>query len=79
MVFNTLKEARMNEPLISVEFQMSMLLFVSPAGDLAASRICQPAMVGVIIIGLFIGPSFLNLISYNIFIKDLAAIGAVSE
>jgi Kef-type K+ transport system membrane component KefB len=33
----------------TIEFQMSLLLFVSLAGYLLASRISQPALVGIII------------------------------
>jgi Kef-type K+ transport system membrane component KefB len=61
----------------SVEFQMSLLLFVALAGYLVASKINQSAVIGEIIIGLVIGPSLLGLITYSEFVKSLAHIGAV--
>lgn len=60
----------------SIEFQMSLLLFVSLAGYLLASRIGQPAVVGIILVGLLVGPSALNLITYTDFIRSIAHLGA---
>ncbi len=45
----------------SIEFQMSLLLFVALAGYLVSSRLGQPAVVGQILVGLAIGPSVLRL------------------
>jgi len=59
-----------------IEFQMSLLLFVSLAGYLLASRIGQPAVVGIILVGLLVGPSALNLITYTDFIRSIAHLGA---
>ena len=61
----------------SIEFQMSLLLFVALGGYLLASRINQSAVVGEILIGLLVGPSFLNLITYTDFVQSIAALGAV--
>jgi Kef-type K+ transport system membrane component KefB len=61
----------------SIELQMSLLLFVSLAGYLLASRIGQPAVVGIILLGLLVGPSVLNLITYTDFIKSIAHLGAI--
>ena len=61
----------------TVEFQMSLLLFVALAGYLLASRINQSAVVGEILIGLIIGPSVLGLITYTDFVAAIATLGAV--
>jgi Kef-type K+ transport system membrane component KefB len=61
----------------SPEFQMSLLLFVALGGYLIASRINQSAVVGLILVGLLVGPSFLGLISYTDFVASLAHLGAV--
>ncbi|WFN36178.1 cation:proton antiporter [Methanomicrobium antiquum] len=63
--------------LPSIELQMSLLLFVALGGYLLASRINQSAVVGEILIGLIVGPSFLNLITYTDFVQSIAALGAV--
>jgi Kef-type K+ transport system membrane component KefB len=59
-----------------IEFQMSLLLFVSLAGYLLASRIGQPAVVGIILVGLVVGPSVLNWITYTDFVRSIAHLGA---
>jgi Kef-type K+ transport system membrane component KefB len=61
----------------SVEFQMSLLLFVALAGYLIASRINQSAVIGEIIVGLLIGPSLLGWITYTDFVSSVAHLGAV--
>jgi len=61
----------------SVEFQMSLLLFVSLLGYLLASRINQSVVIGEILVGLLIGPSLLGLITYTDFVEALAHLGAV--
>jgi Kef-type K+ transport system membrane component KefB len=61
----------------TIEFQMSLLLFVSLTGYLLASRIGQPAVVGIILVGLVVGPSALALITYTDFIRSIAHLGAV--
>ena len=63
--------------LVSPEFQMSLLLFVALAGYLIASRINQSAVVGLILVGILVGPSALNLIAYTDFVSSLAKLGAV--
>ncbi|MDH3672739.1 MAG: cation:proton antiporter [Gammaproteobacteria bacterium] len=67
----------MHDVISSIEFQMSLLLFVSLAGYLLASRIGQPAVVGTILVGLIIGPSFLGLITYTDFVSSVAHLGAI--
>ena len=67
----------MQEITATIEFQMSLLLFVSLAGYLLASRIGQPAVVGIILVGLAIGPSAMGLITYTDFIRSIAHLGAV--
>jgi Kef-type K+ transport system membrane component KefB len=59
-----------------IEFQMSLLLFVSLAGYLLASRIGQPAVVGILLVGLLVGPSVLNWITYTDFVRSIAHLGA---
>ncbi len=61
----------------SVEFQMSLLLFVALGGYLIASKINQSAIIGVIFAGLLIGPSVLGLITYTDFVRSIAQLGAV--
>jgi Kef-type K+ transport system membrane component KefB len=56
---------------------MSLLLFVSLAGYLLATRINQSAVVGEILAGLLIGPSFLGLITYTSFVQSVAHLGAI--
>jgi Kef-type K+ transport system membrane component KefB len=63
--------------ITSPEFQMSLLLFVALAGYLVASRINQSAVIGLILVGLFVGPSFLGLITYTDFVRSIAQLGAV--
>lgn len=61
----------------SIEFQMSLLLFVALAGYLVASRINQSAVVGEILVGVLVGPSVLGLITYTEFVQSLAHLGAI--
>ena len=67
----------MEELLTSPEFQMSLLLFVALAGYLIAARINQSAVIGLILVGILVGPSVLNLITYTDFVSSLARLGAV--
>ncbi len=66
-----------NEILASVEFQMSLLLFVALAGYLIAYRINQSAVVGIILAGIVVGPSLLGLVTYTDFVSSLGHLGAV--
>ncbi|OPX64892.1 MULTISPECIES: cation:proton antiporter [unclassified Methanoregula] len=59
------------------EFQMSLLLFVALGGYLIASRINQSAVIGLILVGLIVGPSALGWITYTDFVRGLAHLGAV--
>ncbi|WP_440950810.1 cation:proton antiporter [Methanosphaerula subterraneus] len=67
----------MEDLFISPEFQMSLLLFVALGGYLLASRINQSAVIGLILVGILVGPSVLGWITYTDFIKSLAHLGAV--
>jgi len=60
-----------------IEFQMSLLLFVALGGYLIASRINQSAVIGLILVGLVVGPSVLGLITYTDFVRSIAHLGAV--
>jgi Kef-type K+ transport system membrane component KefB len=59
------------------EFQMSLLLFVALGGYLVASRINQSAVIGLILVGIIVGPSVLGWITYTDFVSGLAHLGAV--
>lgn len=59
------------------EFQMSLLLFVALGGYLIASRINQSAVIGLILVGLLVGPSVLGWITYTDFVRSIAHLGAV--
>jgi len=67
----------MESLLASPEFQMMLLLFFALGGYLVASRINQSAVIGLILVGLIVGPSFLGLITYTDFVSSLAHLGAV--
>ena len=68
---------QMENLFTSPEFQMSLLLFVAIGGYLVASRINQSAVIGLILVGLFVGPSVLGWITYTDFVAGLAHLGAV--
>ena len=61
----------------TIEFQMSLLLFVALGGYLLATRIHQSAVIGEILVGLLVGPSVLGLITYTDFVQSLAGLGAI--
>ena len=61
----------------SVEFQMSLLLFVALAGYLIAYKINQSAVVGVILAGIVVGPSVLNIVTVTDLVSSLGRLGAV--
>jgi Kef-type K+ transport system membrane component KefB len=63
--------------IASIEFQMSLLLFVALAGYLIAYRINQSAVVGIILAGIVVGPSLLGLVTYTDFVASLAHLGAI--
>jgi Kef-type K+ transport system membrane component KefB len=65
------------EILSSIEFQMSLLLFVALAGYLVSSRINQSAVVGEILVGVLVGPSVLGWITYTDFVASIAHLGAI--
>jgi Kef-type K+ transport system membrane component KefB len=67
----------MEDILTQPVFQMSLLLFVSLAGYLVASRINQSAVTGLILVGIVVGPSALGLVTYTDFVAALANLGAV--
>jgi Na+:H+ antiporter len=67
----------MENILLQPVFQMSLLLFVALAGYLVASRINQSAVIGLILVGIVVGPSVLGLITYSDFVAGLANLGAV--
>ncbi|MEK6528484.1 MAG: cation:proton antiporter [Nitrospirota bacterium] len=62
---------------MTIELQVSLVLLFALAGYLLSSRINQSAVVGIIIIGVIIGPSLLNIVVYSDAIKMLAHLGAI--
>jgi Kef-type K+ transport system membrane component KefB len=66
-----------SEILSSTTFQMSLLLFVAFAGYLISHRVNQSAIVGIIIMGIIVGPSLLGWIKYTDFVSTMAHIGAI--
>ena len=65
------------EILASTAFQMSLLMFVALAGYLIAYRVNQSIVVGIIVMGILVGPSLLGWVTYTDFVKNLAYLGAV--
>lgn len=63
--------------MTSIELQISLVLFFALIGYLLASRINQSAIVGIIIIGIIIGPSVFSFVGYTDAIKMLAHLGAI--
>jgi Kef-type K+ transport system membrane component KefB len=63
--------------ITTIEFQLSLLLFVALAGYIIAAKINQSAIVWEILIGIAIGPSLLGLITYTETVRSFAQIGAV--
>jgi len=63
--------------MLSIEIQMSLLLFTAFVGYLIATKLKQTAIVGQILVGILIGPSLLALITYTDFVQNLAYLGAV--
>jgi Kef-type K+ transport system membrane component KefB len=63
--------------LLSIEFQMSLLMFVALAGYLIAYRINQSAVVGIILAGIVVGPSVFGFVNYTDLVETLAHLGAV--
>ncbi len=63
--------------MTSLELQISVILLFALAGYLMASRINQSAVVGIIIIGIIIGPSIFSIVQYSDAVKMLAHLGAI--
>lgn len=67
----------MNEILSSIDFQVSLLLFVSLLGYFIATRFGQSVVVGEILVGVLMGPSVFGLVTYTDLVSALAGMGAV--
>lgn len=63
--------------MAAIELQISVILLFALAGYLLASRINQSAVVGIIIIGIIIGPSIFSIVQYSEAVKMLAHLGAI--
>jgi Kef-type K+ transport system membrane component KefB len=61
----------------SLALQVSIILFFALAGYLVSSKINQSAVVGVILLGIIIGPSFLHIVEFTDAVKVLAHMGAI--
>jgi Kef-type K+ transport system membrane component KefB len=61
----------------TIELQISLVLLFALAGYLLSSRINQSAVVGIIVVGIIIGPSLLSIVEYSDAIKMLAHLGAI--
>lgn len=61
----------------SVAFQMSAFLFLAFVGYVLAASIDQSTVVGGLLVGVVVGPSVLDLVSYTLLIRELAELGAI--
>lgn len=64
-------------PILTIEFQLALLMLIAVGGYLLAAWIHQSAVVGLIILGLIVGPSMLCLITYTDLVSALAHMGAI--
>jgi len=64
-------------PILNIEFQLALLLLIAVGGYLIAAWVHQSAVVGLIILGLVVGPSMLCLITYTGLVSALAHMGAI--
>jgi Kef-type K+ transport system membrane component KefB len=62
---------------VGIELQMSVLLFVAMAGYLISSRLGWSVVIGEILVGILVGPSFLGLVTYTDFVRELATMGSI--
>lgn len=60
----------------TIEFQITLLLFVALLGYFISTRIGQSVVIGEILLGIIMGPSVLGLITYTDFTQNLATMGA---
>ncbi|OQX22451.1 MAG: sodium:proton exchanger [Candidatus Altiarchaeales archaeon A3] len=67
----------MEEQGLSLTLQISIVLFFALLGYIIAMRINQSAVIGVILIGIIVGPSVFGLVKYTEFVEALAHIGAI--
>ena len=65
------------EALSTIDFQVSLLLFVSLLGYFLATRLGQSIVIGEILVGVLMGPSVFGLVTYTDFVSALASMGAV--
>ncbi len=62
---------------MEIWLEISLLLFFSILGYLVSRKFKQPISIGIIIAGIFIGPSVLGWVNYSDMIGVLAQIGAI--
>ncbi len=67
----------MEEQGLSLTLQLSIVLFFALLGYMVAMKINQSAVVGVILIGIIVGPSVFGWVQYTEFVEALAHIGAI--
>lgn len=62
---------------VGIELQMSLLLLASLVGFFISSRFRQSGVIGSILAGILLGPSFLNVIPYSETVEAIATVGAI--
>lgn len=62
---------------LGLTVQLSIVLFFALLGYMIAMKIHQSAVVGVILIGIIVGPSVFGWVRYTEFVEALAHIGAI--
>ncbi|MDI6730303.1 MAG: cation:proton antiporter [Candidatus Altarchaeum sp.] len=67
----------MEEQGLSLTLQISIVLFFALLGYAIAMKINQSTVIGVILIGIIVGPGVLGWVKYTEFVEALAHIGAI--
>jgi len=63
--------------LLTIEFQLSIILLVALFGYVVGTRFSRSVVVGTILVGLLMGPSVFGLITYTPIVETLAHIGSI--
>ncbi|HII39030.1 TPA: cation:proton antiporter [Candidatus Micrarchaeota archaeon] len=61
----------------TIEFQISIVLFIALLGYVVGTRFSRSVVVGAIVVGLLMGPSVLGIVTYTPLVETLAHIGAI--
>jgi Kef-type K+ transport system membrane component KefB len=62
---------------LQVLLLLALVIAVAKAAGAAANRIGQPAVFGEILVGLLLGPTLLDVLSWRVFAPDAASLGAL--